>query len=114
MFCHKWKELTLFQADAQYKALEGKHTPNKQIQRVNSTHRTVYQRHTNCVSLRAPFQDTDGKGTFTAELSTLQGSPSHPPPKKKKKKKKRRKKLNCSVLQCESVCSAKVKNILLF
>ena len=26
MFCHKWKELTLFQADAQYKALEGEHT----------------------------------------------------------------------------------------
>ena len=26
MFCHKWKELTLFQADAQHKALEGEHT----------------------------------------------------------------------------------------
>ena len=25
MFCHKWKGLTLFQADAQYKALEGEH-----------------------------------------------------------------------------------------
>ena len=28
MFCHKWKELTVFQADAQYKALEGEHTPH--------------------------------------------------------------------------------------
>ena len=28
MFCHKWKDLTLFQADAKYKAFEGKHTPN--------------------------------------------------------------------------------------
>ena len=28
MFCHKWKELTIFQADAQYKALEGEHTPH--------------------------------------------------------------------------------------
>ena len=27
-FCHKRKELTLFQADAQYKALEGEHTPH--------------------------------------------------------------------------------------
>ena len=25
MFCHKWKALALFQADAQYKALEGEH-----------------------------------------------------------------------------------------
>ena len=31
MFGHKWKELTLFQADAQYKALEGEHTPHWQI-----------------------------------------------------------------------------------
>ena len=28
MFCRKWKELTLFQANAQYKALEGEHTPH--------------------------------------------------------------------------------------
>ena len=28
MFGHKWKELTLFKADAQYKALEGEHTPH--------------------------------------------------------------------------------------
>ena len=28
IFCHKWKEVTLFQADAQYKALEGEHTPH--------------------------------------------------------------------------------------
>ena len=28
VFFHKWKELTLFQADAQYKALEGEHTPH--------------------------------------------------------------------------------------
>ena len=28
MFCHKWKELTLFQADAQYNALEGEHIPH--------------------------------------------------------------------------------------
>ena len=28
MFCHKRKELTLFQADTQYKALEGEHTPH--------------------------------------------------------------------------------------
>ena len=39
-FGHKWKELTLFQADTQNKALEGEHTPLQQIQRVNSTHRT--------------------------------------------------------------------------
>ena len=31
MFCHKWKEFTPFQADAQYKALEGEHTPHYQI-----------------------------------------------------------------------------------
>ena len=31
MLCHKWKELTLFQADAQYKAVEGEHTPDQQI-----------------------------------------------------------------------------------
>ena len=31
MFCHKWKELTLFQADTLYKALEGEHTPHWQI-----------------------------------------------------------------------------------
>ena len=37
---HKWKELALFQADAQYKALEGEHIPHQQIQRVNSMHRT--------------------------------------------------------------------------
>ena len=30
MLCHKWKELTLFQADAQYKALEDEQTPEKQ------------------------------------------------------------------------------------
>ena len=35
MFCHKWQELTLCQADAQYKALEGEHTPHYQIWRVN-------------------------------------------------------------------------------
>ena len=40
MFCHKPKELTPFQAGAQYKALEGGHTPHQQIYRVNSTHRT--------------------------------------------------------------------------
>ena len=40
MFCHKWKEVTLFPADAQYKASEGEHTPHQQIERVNSTHRT--------------------------------------------------------------------------
>ena len=28
MFYHKWKELTLFQADAQYKALEGETHPS--------------------------------------------------------------------------------------
>ena len=32
--------LTFFQADAQYKALEGKHTPHDKILRVNSMHRT--------------------------------------------------------------------------
>ena len=40
MFGYKWKGLTLFPADAQYKALEGEHTPQQQIQRVNSTRRT--------------------------------------------------------------------------
>ena len=40
MFCHKWKELTLFQADTENKALEGEHTPHQQILRVNSTHWT--------------------------------------------------------------------------
>ena len=40
MFGHKWKELTLFQADTQYKALEGEHTLHYQILRANSTHRT--------------------------------------------------------------------------
>ena len=28
MFCHKWKELTFFHTDQQYKALEGEHTHN--------------------------------------------------------------------------------------
>ena len=28
MFCHEWKELALFQAAAQYKALEDEHTPH--------------------------------------------------------------------------------------
>ena len=28
MFCHKWKELTLFQAETQCKALVGEHTPH--------------------------------------------------------------------------------------
>ena len=28
MYCHKWKELTLSQADAQCKALEDEHTPH--------------------------------------------------------------------------------------
>ena len=31
MFCQKLKELTLFQADAQYKTLEGEYTPHQQI-----------------------------------------------------------------------------------
>ena len=31
MFCFKWNELTLFQGDAQYKALEREHTPHLQI-----------------------------------------------------------------------------------
>ena len=31
MFCHKWKEFTRFQADAQCKVLEGEHTPHYQI-----------------------------------------------------------------------------------